>query len=321
MLQMLKLHKTALICGITGQDGAFLAQLLLKKGYHVHGTSRDVMSADTSRLTRLGVIDNLVLHSMIPDDFRSVFVTLKSCQPDEVYFLAGQTSVGRSFDQPSETMYSITFGLLNLLEAIRQLERPVRLYNASSSECFGDTGERCADESTSFSPCSPYAVAKASANWLLDNYRNAYGIYACNGILYNHESYLRPDRFVTQKIITAARRIAGGSGEELILARLDIRRDWGWAPEYVEAMWRMLQQDQPEDYVIATGEVNSLESFVDEAFRYFDLNWREHVRQSESYIRPTDPMVVAGNPEKAKVKLGWSAKYRMKDVVRAMIES
>ena len=313
--------KVALICGITGQDGAFLAQLLLSKGYIIHGTSRDALSADTGRLTKLGILEKVSLHSMIPDDFRSVYVTLKSCEPNEVYFLAGQTSVARSFEQPSETMYSITFGLLNLLEVIRHLGQPVRIYNASSSECFGDTGNILANEATPFAPSSPYAVAKASAHWLLDNYRQAYGIFACNGILYNHESHLRPERFVTQKIIAAARRIANGSGEQLLLGRLDIRRDWGWAPEYVDAMWRMLQQDEPDDYVIATGEVNSLESFVDVAFRHFDLDWRFHVKQSEQYFRPTDPLVVAGNPDKAWIKLGWRAQHRMRDVIHAMIDS
>ncbi|MHC5823365.1 MAG: GDP-mannose 4,6-dehydratase, partial [Nostoc sp.] len=226
-----------------------------------------------------------------------------------------------SFEQPVETLESITTGTLNLLEAIRFLGVPIKLYNAGSSECFGDTGQTAADETTPFRPRSPYAVAKAAAFWEVANYREAYGLFACSGILFNHESPLRPERFVTQKIVAAACRIAQGSTEQLYLGNMQIQRDWGWAPEYVEAMYLMLQQSQPDDYVIATGESGSLEEFVAAAFASVNLDWRHHVVIDNSLLRPTDLAVGRGNPVKAKDKLGWQAKYKMKQVVQMMVEA
>ena len=261
-----KPQRTALICGISGQDGTYLAQLLLEKGYRVIGTSRDAQVTTFGNLIKLGIRDRVEVASMALSDFRSVLQVLARFQPDEVYNLAGQSSVGLSFEQPVETLESISVGTLNLLEGIRFLNRDIRLYNAGSSECFGDTGDTPANEQTPFRPRSPYAVAKAAAFWQVANYREAYGLFACSGILFNHESPLRPERFVTQKIVRAACRIAAGSKERLTLGRLDIQRDWGWAPEYVEAMWKMLQQPQPEDFVIATGETHALQDFVAEAF-------------------------------------------------------
>jgi GDPmannose 4,6-dehydratase len=258
---------------------------------------------------------------MVPEDFRSVFTVLKASQPDEVYFLAGQSSVGLSFEQPSETIQSIAIGTLNILEACRIAERSVRVYHAGSSECFGDTGGEPANEHTPFRPRSPYAVAKASAFWLVDNYREAYNLFACTGILFNHESPLRPDRFVTQKIIKAVTRIAAGSSEQLLLGRLDIARDWGWAPDYVQAMWSMLQQSQPQDYVIATGHTDTLESFVGQAFANCQLDWRDHVRQSVEFMRPTDILSSCADASKAKQVLGWSAEHQVADVVRMMLEA
>jgi GDPmannose 4,6-dehydratase len=319
MTKQAQAPKVALICGVTGQDGAYLAQLLLRKNYVVWGTSRDAQGASFRNLHSLGIRDSVKTLSMVPDDFRSVFLALKRSQPDEIYYLAGQSSVGLSFEQPAETMQSIVLGVLNVLEACRLVDHPVRLYHAGSSECFGDTQGDAADENTPFRPNSPYAVAKASAHWLLDNYRNAYGIHACTGILFNHESPLRPTRFVTQKIISAVRRIAEGSDETLKLGRLDIQRDWGWAPEYVDAMWRILQQDQPQDYVITTGKTHSLEQFVETAFAYFDLDWRRYVEQVPELLRPTDPLLIAGNPAKAHHVLGWQARKLMPDVVAAMM--
>lgn len=313
--------KTALICGINGQDGSYLAELLLKKGYEVWGTSRDVQASPMSNLVKLGIADRVKLISMAPSDFRSVFNAIDCSNPDEIYYLAGQSSVGLSFEQPAETLESIVSGTLNMLEAIRLRKLPVRLYNAGSSECFGDTGGVPADESTPFHPRSPYAVAKASAHWLVANYRDAYGLYVCTGILFNHESSLRPKRFVTQKIIQTAKRIAEGSSERLVLGRLDIWRDWGWAPEYVDAMWLMLQQNTPEDYVIATGESNSLSDFVDTAFKIHGLDWMKHVDISTDFYRPTDIDHSLGNPSKALNKLHWSAKYKMRDVVILMSEN
>lgn len=251
-------------------------------------------------------------------DFRSVIQTLVKVQPDEIYNLAGQSSVGLSFDQPVETLESISVGVLNLLEALRFTGIKARLYNAGSSECFGNTGGVPADENTPFRPRSPYAVAKATAFWEVANYREAYNLHACTGILFNHESPLRPQRFVTQKIISAARRIAEGSSEKLSLGNISIARDWGWAPEYVEAMWLMLQQPDPDDYVIATGETNTLEAFVLEAFGGVGLDWSEYVISDPSLLRPSEIMVSRGNPAKAKSFLGWSPKYRMRDVVSMM---
>jgi GDPmannose 4,6-dehydratase len=308
----------ALICGISGQDGAYLASFLLNKGYEVWGTSRDIHIAQLNNLKILEIKESLHLISMAPNDFRSVLNALQLSKPDEVYFLAGQSSVGLSFEQPVETLESITLGTLNMLEAIRFRGEPVRLYHASSSECFGDVGMCPADENTSFHPSSPYAVAKASAHWLIANYREAYGLYACNGILFNHESPLRPARFVTRKIVASAARIANGSNEKLTLGRLDIVRDWGWAPEYVEAMWLMLQQQQPEDFVIATGLASSLQSFVKDAFDFFDLNWEDHTISSRVFFRPSDLNWSQGNPDKARRILGWEARSFMPTVVKML---
>jgi len=313
--------RTALICGISGQDGAYLAQLLLKKGYCVVGTSRDAQMSRFENLARLGIREAIETASMALNDFRSVLQVLAKCRPVEVYNLAGQSSVGLSFEQPVETLESISIGTLNLLEGIRFLNKDIRLYNAGSSECFGDTGPMPANEQTPFRPRSPYAVAKAAAHWEVANYREAYGLFACSGILFNHESPLRPERFVTQKIVRAACRIAKGSKERLTLGRLDIKRDWGWAPEYVEAMWRMLQQSQPDDFVIASGETHSLEDFVAAAFNAVNLDWREHVDTDQALMRPTDLEISCADPSLAESRLGWSAQTNMQRVVRKMVEA
>ena len=312
--------KKALIFGISGQDGSYLAQLLLRKGYEVVGASRDAQVASLSNLTRLGIRDRVTLESVSLIDFRSVLQALMKTQPDEVYNLAGQSSVALSFQQPVETLESIAQGTLNLLEAIRFTGRPIRLYNAGSSECFGDT-DQPADETTPFHPRSPYAVAKAAAFWEVANYREAYRIYACSGVLFNHESPLRPERFVTRKIVASACRIASGSPEKLQLGNISIQRDWGWAPEYVEAMWLMLQSAQPEDYVIATGESHSLEEFVETAFSCLGLDWQEYVALDPALLRPADISVGRANPGRAHERLGWRAQYRMRDVVRMMVEA
>lgn len=310
----------ALICGVGGQDGAYLAKLLLSKGYEVLGTSRDAQVATFNNLKLLGIKNQVTLLSMASNDFRSVLTTLKRSTPDEVYFLSGQSSVGLSFEQPVETLESISLGTLNLLEAVRFLDKPIKIYHASSSECFGDVGMIAANEEIPFHPRSPYGVAKASAHWLIANYREAYGLFACNGILFNHESPLRPPRFVTRKIISAACRIAKGSNEKLELGRLDIVRDWGWADEYVDAMWKMLQQNNAEDFVIATGEANSLEQFVSIAFGYLGLNWHEHVVSNRAIFRPTDLYWSQGCADKAERLLGWRPTSKMKDVIRMMID-
>jgi len=313
-------NKTALICGVSGQDGSYLSKFLLEKGYDVWGTSRDAQGSGFSNLVTLGVKKEVKFLSMVPEDFRSVLVALRKSQPDEVYYLAGQSSVGLSFEQPAETIQSMTLGMLNILEASRMMDKRVKIYHAGSSECFGDTEGVPANEKTAFYPNSPYAVAKASSFWLVNNYREAYDLFACTGILFNHESPLRPQRFVTQKIVKTAKDIAKGSKDKLVLGRLDISRDWGWAPEYVEAMWLMLQHDTPEDFVIATGETNSLEDFVDVAFRKVGLDYKEYVEQNEEFMRPKDLSINRADPSKAKNLLNWQAKYKMHDVIEFMME-
>lgn len=312
--------KRALICGVSGQDGAYLARHLVEQGYLVFGTSRDAQISSFRNLAALGLEEEVYLESMAITDFRSVLQAVRKTQPDEIYNLAGQSSVGLSFQQPAETLESTSLGTLNLLEAMRIEDRPIRFYNAGSSECFGDTNGIRANEMTPFRPRSPYGVGKAAAFWEVANYREAYGLYACSGILYNHESPLRPERFVTRKITAAAYRIANGSREKLRLGNLAIKRDWGWAPEYVIAMWHMLQQEQPLDYVIATGEVNSLGDFVQLAFSHVGLDWTDHVEQDPALMRPTDLAGGSGDPSLAEKNLGWKAQHRMRDVVRMMIE-
>lgn len=314
-------NRSALICGISGQDGAYLAELLLGKGYRVLGTSRDAQVNSFHNLVRLGIRDRVEVFSMAVNDFRSVLQVMTHFDPDEVYNLSGQSSVRLSFEQPVETFESINVGTLNLLEAIRFLNKDIRFYNAASSECFGDTGFSAADETTPFRPCSPYAVAKAAAYWQATNYRDAYGLFASSGILFNHESPLRPERFVTQKIIRAACRIAAGSTEQLVLGNLDVKRDWGWAPEYVDAMWRILQHDFPADFVIATGKSYQLRQFVELVFQLVNLDWKQHVRTDQSLFRPTDQSNSCANPQRAQCLLGWEAKNFMPDVAEKMVRA
>ena len=287
----------------------------------MHGTSRDAQLSPFSNLTRLGIRDRVTLSSMSVTDFRSVLQVLQRVRPTEIYNLAGQSSVGLSFDQPVETLESVATGSLNLLEAIRFSGIPVRFYSAGSGEIFGETNGAPATEEMRFAPRSPYAVAKAAAFWQVANYREAYGLYACTGILFNHESPLRPERYVTRKIVAAACRIADGSKETLVLGNMDVARDWGWAAEYVEAMWLMLQQVKPDDYVVATGETRTLAEFVDLAFKCVGLDWRDHVKTDPSLFRPTDIRHGAGNPAKAKAALGWGAKKKLKDVVTLMVNA
>jgi GDPmannose 4,6-dehydratase len=311
--------RTALIVGVSGQDGAYLAQLLLAKGYLVHGTSRDAEVARMSGLERLGIADRISLHSMSPIDFRSVFTTVTRTAPDEIFNLSGQSSVGLSFAQPVETMESIAVGTLNLLETVRLVNPKIRFYNAGSSECFGDTGGLPANEDTAFRPRSPYGVAKAAAFWQVANYREAYGLFCASGILFNHESPLRPQRFVTRKIVSAAVKIANGGSDRLRLGNIDISRDWGWAPEYVDAMWRMLQQDEAQDFVVATGETHTLREFVATAFGEVGLEWGKHVDIDEMLIRPADISLSRGDPSKAKRQLDWHSTVGLAEIVRRLI--
>jgi GDPmannose 4,6-dehydratase len=251
-------------------------------------------------------------------DFRSILQALSKYNPDEIYNLSAQSSVGFSFEQPVETMETITGGTLNLLEAIRFFNKNIRFYNASSSECFGDSGSERANEETPFRPRSPYGVAKVAAHNLVDNYREAYGMFACNGILFNHESPLRHERFVTQKIVKAAMRISSGSDEKLKLGNIFIERDWGWAPDYVEAMWLMMQHSTPENFVIATGKSVSLKYFTELAFSSFGLNYADYIEVDSNLFRPTDISLSLADPGKAKKILNWNAQYLVEDVVERM---
>ena len=309
-----------MICGVNGQDGAYLSKLLLRKGYKVFGTSRDAQASSFESLKALGVAEAVDKLSMAPADFRSVIDVVSRAHPHEIYYLAGQSSVGLSFDQPAETIVSVTLGTLNILEAMRIVNRSAKLYHAGSSECFGDVGDQAADESFPFKPRSPYGVAKAAAHSLAVNYRERHGLFASNGILFNHKSPLRPARFVTRKIVDAARAIGAGRTKRLRLGRLDVSRDWGWAPEYVEAMWLILQAPKPDDYVIATGQSHSLQQFTAAAFSAVGLDWRDHVDSDPSLFRATDIASSRGNPAKAADKLGWRAQYTMTDVVKLMME-
>jgi GDPmannose 4,6-dehydratase len=312
--------RKAVICGVTGQDGAYLSKLLLSKGYNVVGTSRDAEATQATNLRRLGIAARVPIVSTTLTDFRSVMQLLTRYQPDELYNLAGQTSVSLSFEQPVETLDSIGQGTITLLEAIRFIGRPIRLYNAGSSECFGDSPEPC-DEQTPFRPRSPYAVAKATAHWALANYREAYGLHACSGILFNHESPLRSPRFVTRKIISTACRIAAGSKEKLQLGNIEVERDWGWAPEYVEAMWLILQQRVPRDYVIATGHTCALRDFVTQTFQQLGLDWLEHVEHNPELMRPSEIRRGHANPRLAAELLGWKAKTQLAQLIANMIQA
>jgi GDPmannose 4,6-dehydratase len=312
---------TAIIFGVSGQDGAFLSRLLLEKEYRVVGVSRDCRKASFHNLERLTVRDRVELISNSMDDLKTLTQILSHYQPDEIYNLAGQSSVGLSFEKPFETVESIAGATLTLLEAIRLVGLPVRLFNAGSSECFGDTEGIPATEELPFRPVNPYGVAKAAAFWQVANYREVYDIFACTGILFNHESFLRPETFVTRKIVKTACRIAKGSCEKIRLGNISIERDWGWAPEYVTAMWMMLQQEQPEDYILATGATFSLQSFVAKVFERLGLDWKEHVETDERFMRPSDIQIVRANPGKAEQKLNWKVRFKTDDVAKMMVDA
>jgi GDPmannose 4,6-dehydratase len=311
----------ALIVGVTGQDGAYLSRLLVEQGYLVHGTSRDAAMARLDGLTALGIHDSVRLHSMSPSDIQSVAHVIERVDPAEIYNLSGLSSVALSFTQPAQTMESIALGTLNILETLRRLGAHSRFYNAGSSECFGDTGMEPANEGTAFRPKSPYGVAKAAATSLVANYRDSYGLFACTGLLFNHESPLRPARFVTRKITSTAVRIAGGASERLALGNLSVRRDWGWAPDYVEAMWLMLQQTKADDLVIASGDSHSLKEFLETAFAEVTLNWRDHVDHDSSLQRPSDILCSRGDPAKAQKLLNWRPKVKFSEIIVRMIRA
>lgn len=309
----------ALVVGVNGQDGAYLAQHLLNSGYRVVGTSRDAERCEFGNLTRLGIRAAVELDSIAPTDFRSVLRGVLRAKPDEIYNLSGQSSVGLSFLQPVETLDSNLTATVNFLEAIRFAERPIRYYSAGSSECFGNIISGKATEESAFRPRSPNATSKASAFWMVANYREAYGMFACSGILSNHESPLRSSRFVTQKIVQGAVAIARGAAKSLTLGNLAVARDWGWAPEYVQAMHSMLRADVPEDYIIATGQTSTLADFVDCAFACVGLRAENYLRTSGELMRPSEIEAVSLDPGKAQRQLGWTAKTLMREVVNEMV--
>lgn len=313
--------KTALITGITGQDGSYLAELLLDKGYQVHGLIRRSSSFNTKRIDHIFSHKNLKLHHGDLTDGSALARLISSTRPDEIYNLGAQSHVRVSFDSPEYTADVDALGTLRLLEAIRDYAGSVRLYQASSSEMFGKVQEVPQTESTPFYPRSPYGCAKVFSYWLTRNYRESYGLHASNGILFNHESPRRGETFVTRKITRAIANILARKQKKLVLGNLDAKRDWGYAKEYVEAMWRMLQQSHPEDYVIATGETHSVREFLEVAFNYVGLNWQDYVEIDPVYFRPTEVDLLIGSPSKAKAILGWEPKTKFDELVRLMVDS
>jgi len=318
--------KKALITGITGQDGSYLADLLLEKGYEVHGIIRRASTFNTSRIDHLykdphvhGV--RLFLHYGDLSDALNLTRLIDRIGPDEIYHLGAQSHVRVSFDIPENTGDVTALGTIRILEAIREARVQARFYQASSSEMFGKVQAVPQTETTPFWPRSPYAVAKVYAFWATVNYRESYGLHASNGILFNHESPRRGETFVTRKITRAVAAIKKGKQKELYLGNLDAKRDWGYAPEYVEGMWRMLQQPEADDYVLATNETHSVRDFVIEAFGHVGLDWQEFVKYDARYERPAEVDLLIGDPAKAKAKLGWEPKTRFQELVKIMVEA
>lgn len=309
--------KTALITGITGQDGSYLAELLLDKCYEVHGIIRRASTFNTSRIDH--IFNKLKIHYGDLADGSSLAKLVASIKPDEIYNLGAQSHVRVSFEVPEYTGDIDGLGTIRFLEAIRESGRPIRYYQASSSEMFGKVQAIPQVETTPFYPRSPYGCAKVYAYWLTKNYRESYGIHASNGILFNHESPRRGETFVTRKITRAATRIYLGLQDKLVLGNLDAKRDWGYAKEYVEMMWLMLQQDHPDDYIAATNETHSVREFCERAFSAVGLDWEKYVVHDQRYERPSEVDLLIGNPEKAKVQLGWKPKVKFKDLVSLMI--
>ena len=317
--------RVALITGISGQDGSYLSELLLARGYEVHGTnSSSSRSIELRPRDKSAKQSQVILHPVDLTEGSNLSALLEQIAPEEIYHLAAQSDVRLSFEIPVQTANSIIMGTLRVLEAIRSYQRrtarTIRLYQASSSEIFGLPPETPQSETTPFHPRSPYACAKLFAYWQTVNYREAYGLYACNGILYNHESPRRGEMYVTRKITRAAGRIKAGLQHKLFLGQLDSRRDWGFAGDYVECMWLMLQQETPHDLVIATGQTHSVRDFLDAAFGYLDLDWREYVEIDPGYFRPAEVGLLCGNAGQARRVLGWSPKVDFQSLVQMMVE-
>lgn len=318
--------KRALVTGITGQDGSYLAELLLSKGYEVHGLMRRSSTFSTARIEHLYRDPHeqqrpFFLHYGDLLDSSSLIHTLKQVKPDEVYNLGAQSHVKVSFEMPEFTGEATGMGTLRLLEAVRYADWPIRFYQAGSSEMFGKVQERPQSEKTPFHPRSPYGVSKLFAHWMTVEYREAYGMHATNGILFNHESPRRGRTFVTRKVTRGLAEILAGREKKLYLGNLDARRDWGYAPEYVEAMWRMLQQPAPDDYVVATGEMHTVREFVDASFALVGLDWNDYVEIDSRYYRPTEVDELCGDASKAAELLGWRPRTCFSDLVRIMVEA
>jgi GDPmannose 4,6-dehydratase len=311
--------KKAFITGITGQDGSYLAELLLEKGYDVHGLVRRSSSFNTWRIDHIR--EQIALHYGDLVDQNSLVRTLEAVAPDEVYNLAAQSHVKVSFEMPEYTTDVTAQGVLRVLDAVRELDLPARVYQAGSSEMFGLVQETPQTERTPFHPRSPYGVSKVFGHWIAVNYREGYGMHVSNGILFNHESARRGENFVTRKITMGVASIKKGLTRELRLGNLEAKRDWGYARDYVEAMWLMLQQEQPDDYVIATGETHSVREFLEEAFSHVGLDWREHVVTDPKYLRPAEVDILLGDPTKARTVLGWKPRVSFKELVRLMVDA
>jgi GDPmannose 4,6-dehydratase len=322
--------KKALITGITGQDGSYLSELLLDKDYEVHGIIRRTSTFNTDRIDHLYVDPHspdarLFLHYGDLTDGTTLRRLIEAIEPDEVYNLGAQSHVRVSFDSPEYTVDSVAMGALRILEAVRDYQQrtghQVRFYQAGSSEMFGKVQAIPQSEETPFYPRSPYSCAKVYAHWQTINYRESYDLFACNGILFNHESPRRGETFVTRKITRAVARIKAGTQKDLYLGNLDSKRDWGYAKDYVKAMWLMLQQEVPDDYVISTGETHSIREFLEVAFTYVNLNWEDYVKFDPRYLRPTEVDILIGDCSKAKAKLGWSHSVTFKELVQLMVDA
>ena len=312
--------KNALITGITGQDGAYLARFLLRKGYTVFGTFRRLSTPNFWRLQYLDIFDKVKLIAADLIDASSIVEAIKISQPDELYHLAAQSFVGASFEQPVGAGEITGLGVTRVLEAIRELNPDIKLYQASTSELYGRGNEEPETETTRFQPASPYATAKLYGYWVTRIYREAYDIFACNGILFNHESPLRGMEFVTRKVSNAVAKIALGLEKGLALGNLEAKRDWGYAPEYVESMWLILQQSGPDDYVVATNESHSVRELVEKAFAVADLEWEKYVTSDDRFLRPLDVNFLQGDYSRAKEKLGWEPKVRFNELVEIMVK-
>tara|TARA_B100000989_G_scaffold192212_1_gene144917 strand:- start:8089 stop:9036 length:948 start_codon:yes stop_codon:yes gene_type:complete len=310
----------ALIFGITGQDGSYLSRFLLKKGYEVHGVTRNILNI-SKNLEILKIKQFVSLHQVDMKKYKQIFKLIKNINPDEIYNLSGQTSVSASFLNRIDTHESIYIATLNILESIKNSNINCRFFNAGSGEIYGGNKEDISCEKSQIKPLSPYAVAKASSMYLTDNYRDSFDMHCSTGIAFNHESPLRPHNFVTKKIVLGAYNISKGNAEDLIIGNISIKRDWGWAPDYVEGMYKILKTENPENFVLATGKLYSLESFIEKVFKNFNLNYKDHLKISEKFKRPNDVIINGGNPKKAKSKLKWSSRKDLDEIINLMCKN